>query len=323
MTPTLNASSRIMYEAAQKLGIACTTFSDHETILMEKGGLRWYVRGSRTSFQSSIGKTIADYKPLTKEILTHFEVPTAKFAVVKTEADLEKLTPLTFPVVVKPLADSHGNGVVVGVPDSKAVWKLRSERQSPVLVEEMLRGTEYRIVCINYKFEAAAFRKPAFVTGDGNHTIQELIAIKNEHPWRGEGHTNNLSLIKVDASMTDLLDSQGFTLDTILATNQEVILRKTANLSTGGEAWDVTDDVCPENRDLFEKIAKVCDLNIAGIDIMCDSLKTPLMSQAQAGVIEVNASPGLRMHHFPIQGHPRDLATLILHTALTQAQSRK
>lgn len=311
--PPLEASSRIMAEAAAKRGIECQLLGDRQTILMSKNGHQWYTRGSRTSWQSSVGKTIADYKPLTKLVLSHFQLPTAPFVLIKSEADFDQLSQLQFPVVVKPVGGRHGKDVSVGVADAAAVRELWLGQQQPELIcEEMLQGTEYRVVCVDYQLVAVAFRKPAHVVGDGEHTIAELIEIKNQHPWRGKGHTYNLTLIEVDDTVRQNLADQKLELEAVVPPGQEVTLRKTANLSTGGEAWDVTDQVCPENKTLFEAIARACDLNVIGIDIMCQDLATPIVNQTRAGVIEVNASPGLRMHHYPIQGQPRDVASAIL-----------
>lgn len=316
--PTLNASSRIMYLEAQNRGIACTTFGDFETILMEWNHNQWYTRGSRTSYQSSVGKTIADKKSLTKKILFHFQIPTARGVVVRTQKELSRLEELTYPVVMKPIDGRHGKGVVVGLSSSRTAKDRYLSAPEPMLFEEMLQGVEYRIICIDYHFTAAVFRKPAHVLGDGHLTIEELVAQKNQHPWRGEGHTNNLSTIILGESVDDLLKEQGFQRKTVVPKNQEVLLCRTANLSTGGEAWDITDTVCTENRQLFEKIARVCDLNVIGIDIMCQNLTSPIVEQAHAGVIEINASPGLRAHHFPIQGTPRNIAGSILDMVLTR-----
>ncbi len=321
--PQLNASSRIIFEEAQKRGIKCTTFGDNETILMEDKNLSWYTRGSRTSLQSSVGFTIADNKALAKRILTHYQLPTAKAVEVKNEEELSQLTELQFPVVMKPKHGEHGKGVIVGIESIDEAKKRFLAYKQPVLFEELLKGVEFRVVCVNFQFTAAAFRKPAHVVGDGVHTITELIAGKNKHPWRGKGHRNNLSFIEVDELVKKLLEEQHLTIESIPETRREVILRKTANLSTGGEAWDVTDQVCPENRLLFEKIARVCDLNVIGIDVMCRNLSTPLIEQAQAGVIEVNSSPGLRMHHYPIQGTPKNIAGLILDMVIAAKQIRK
>lgn len=319
-TPKLNASSRIMYEEAQKRGITCSIFGDQQTILMEQNGKQWYVRGSRTSFQSSVGKTIADKKDLTKKILHHFNLPTAKHAVVSKSEHFSLLEKLTFPLVMKPLSERHGKGVVVGIKSINEAKEYWQAEQQKMLFEEMLVGTEYRVVCVDFKFIAAAFRKPAFVTGDGIHSIENLIMQKNEHPWRGKGHIHNLTLIEVDEMVLDYLKEQRYTLSDIPPAGTEVFLRRTANLSTGGEAWDITDEVSPENQQLFEKIARACDLNVIGIDIMCNSLATPIVEQNKAGVIEVNASPGLRMHHYPIEGKPRNVAAKILESILTKLE---
>lgn len=320
--PSLNASSRILYEEAVKMGITCTTFDDNELILMEKDGKSWYTRGSRTSFHSSVGKSIADYKPLTKKVLAKYNLPTAKFATVADESELESIKALTFPLVMKPVAEAHGRGVVVGIKTFEEAVAAFKNLGKKALFEEMLQGVEYRIICVNFKFVAAAFRKPAYVVGDGTHTVAQLIAEKNNHPWRGKGHQNNLSMIEVDDLVTKYLAEQNCTLDSVVEADREVMLRKTANLSTGGEAWNVTDQVSDANRALFEKIARVCDLTGIGIDIMCQSLSTPLDQQPSAGVIEVNASPGLRMHHFPLKGEPINVAKIILEMALVKAGER-
>lgn len=305
-------SSAIMMEEAIKRGIDCHIFDDRKTVLMKKAGKTWFTRGARTSLQSSIGKTIADKKQLTKKILSYYALPTANYVHVKKVEEIESIKELKFPVVMKPLDGNGGTGVVVGIKTFDEAKQSFIDANKPQLFEEMLTGTEYRIVCVNFKYVAAAFRKAAFVTGDGVSTIQALIDKKNEHPWRGDGHATKLTKIKVDQLVTNYLTEQGYTIDSVPADNVEVPLRRTVNLSTGGEPWDVTDLVCEENKRLFEEIARVCDLNVIGIDMMCDSLEKPILEQPTAGVIEVNAAPGLRMHHYPVQGEARNVAGAVL-----------
>lgn len=311
-TPQLDMSSLLLWQEAEKRGITCTDFGDRQTILMKSGEKTWYTRGSRTSLQSSVGKSIADNKSLTKKILHHHNLPTAKSVEVGSAQDLDAVSQLTVPLVMKPKAGRHGSGVVIGLKSRLEIETAFSQAKTTVLFEEMLKGTEYRIVCVDFHFVAAAFRKPAYVIGDGQKNIQELVAEKNLHPYRGSGHSSPLSNIIIDESVTTYLKEQGFDESTVLKQGQEAFLKKTANLSTGGEAWDVTSTVCEENKELFEKIARVCDLNTIGIDMMCESLSTPILQQTSAGVIEVNASPGLRMHHFPIDGQPINVAAMIL-----------
>lgn len=318
--PKLNISSQLIMDEALKRGIVCTRFNDPNTVLMEKGGAMWYIKGSRTSTQSSIGKSLADFKHLTKYILNHFSIPTAPYVVVKNMNEIEKVTELTFPVVGKPTIGNHGDGVIVGIKNLDEAREYAqyqfdnylSREDEYVLFEELLQGKEYRILCINYTFVAAAYRKPAFVTGDGIRTITQLIQEKNQHPWRAEGHISPLTKIIVDELVIKKLAEEGLTIESIPAAGQDVVLRKTGNLSTGGEAWNVSNEVHPENITLFERIARVCDLNTIGIDIMCGDLSKPIIGQERAGVIEVNVSPGLRMHHYPLQGEPVNAAGLIL-----------
>ena len=309
---TLDMSAKLLYEEAQNRGITCTTFGDSQTILMQKNEKQWYTIGARTSLQSSVGRTIANQKNLTKKILEYFKIPTAKFVEVKNVSALSQIAELSFPLVMKPVSGAHGDNVIVGIKSQQEAEKAFLAYKKPVLFEELLIGTEYRVVCIDYKFAAAAYRKPAHVTGDGVSTVATLIDKKNQHPLRGVGHTSPLTKIIVDEQVLEYVAQQDSALDHVPEKDQDIFLRRTANLSTGGEAYNVTDLVSPENRILFEKIARVCDLNTLGIDIMCTSLSKPIIEQSNAGVIEVNGSPGLRMHQYPLTGEPINLAKLIL-----------
>lgn len=308
----LDASSRLMYEAAEKLGITCTIMPDQQTILMQMGDHQWYSRGSRTSTQSAIGQTIASNKATAKQFLHAYQIPTAQSVLVTQGSELAKLSALRWPVVMKPAKGAHGRGVIVGIQSLAEAESAFNKLAEPALFEEMLSGIEYRIVCVDYQFQAAAYRKAAYVVGDGEHTIAELVTLKNQDPNRQMGHKGKLSTILIDEVVITNLAEQHLAPTTIPAVNQEVQLRKTANLSTGGEAHTVTHLVCPENKALFEKIARIFDLSVIGIDIMCQSLETPISDQPKAGVIEINKSPGLRMHHFPSVGEPIDLAKIIL-----------
>lgn len=308
----LDMSAKLLYQAAIKRGIKCTIFDNHQTILMQKDNKFWYTTGSRTSLQSSVGRTIANNKQITKKVFKEFNIPTAKFVIFNEKKSIELLKSLEFPVVVKPTIGAHGRGVVVGVKKPEEVLSIFKKDKKPLIVEEILQGIEYRVLCINYKFVAAAFRKNAFVIGDGDNTIEELIKEKNKHPWRGTGHAAKLTSINIDSDLKNYLSEQNLTLNYVPNKDQQVVLRKTSNLSTGGEAWDVSELVSQENKDLFEKIAKVCDLNNVGIDVMCQNLGKPITTQTAAGIIEVNGSPGLRMHHYPMKGKVVDAAGKIL-----------
>lgn len=311
----LSISTELLYQEAGLLGIECFPL-DQFTLLMKKDGKEWYLRGSRSSFQSSVGFTIAEKKDLSKIFFSKHNIPTAKYLTLSSELDLTQLTQLKFPIVMKPSRGSHGTDVYVGIEDIDQAHQIFAQiplgEDFPVMAEELLEGVEYRVICLDYKFVAAAMRTPAFVVGNGYSTIKELVSEKNQHPWREDSHMSPLSIIELDSISLDYLNEQSLDPHSIPNLGQKVFLKKTANLSQGGEASNSTDLVCPENIKLFEKIARACDLNIVGIDVICQDIRKPIIDQPRAGIIEINPSPGLRMHHFPVEGEPINLARKIL-----------
>jgi len=311
----LSISSKLLFEEASKRGIK-SIFFDKFTVEMKKKSKNWFIRGSLNSFQSAVGRTIAKKKELAKTILNYHSIPQANYQVIKTLDNLTKINKLNFPLVLKPSQGTQGKNVFVGINNmnetKKKIQELYLDDENFAIFEEMLQGKEYRILCIDFKFVAAAYRTPANIIGDGKHTIQKLIEIKNQHPWRGEGHQSPLTKIAVDQEVINNLKEIELNLDSVPEKDQQVFLRKVGNLSQGGEAINVTHLVSEANQQLFEKIARVTDLNVIGIDVMCQSLETPIINQQNAGIIEINAAPGLRMHHFPMQGDSINAAGLIL-----------
>jgi cyanophycin synthetase len=317
----LNASARIIRDEALKKGYKVQQFEDKH-LLKIWNKARWaYFRGSRHSLQSSVGMTIANYKGLTRQVLENAGLPMARgalcftFEAGKKMADEKGL----WPVVYKPAKGAHGTGVVVGIKDDQELKKTVKEDKNSkhgFILEEKLAGKDFRIVVINYRFFCATLRVPAFVDGDGKKSIRELIKKENKKPERGVGHAGNLTKIRVDNVVREYLREQGLRLGIVPKKGERIMLRKTANLSTGGVGIDVTDMVGKENKELFERVAIECDLNTVGIDVMAVNLTQPLKEQDKAGILEVNASPGLRMHHFPYEGKPRNVAGAILEMVL-------
>src|SRR5881275_1814291 len=133
----------------------------------------------------------------------------------------------------------------------------------------------------------------------------------NEDPRRGQGHGSALTRIRLDAAAELTLAKQDFTLDSVPAAGQMVLLRDNSNLSTGGTATDVTDDVHPDNAEMAVLAAQTIGLDIAGVDVVCRNIKRPLYEQG-GGVVEVNAAPGLRMHVYPSEGKSRPVGDAIV-----------
>ena len=273
--------------------------------------IQW-IKTAVSSCTTLIAAENAQDKALTKQLLREAQIPVPRGAVVHTaEEAVAKMAELTPPVVVKPLAGNHGRGCTLRItsPDNvRAGFARAASIDRRVLIEEQIQGRDYRIVVVGGKVAAASERKPAHVIGDGAATIAQLIERENMNPMRGVGHLKPLTRIVVDEALIEGLATRGLTVDSVPGADVEVQLRDTANLSSGGIAVDVTDGVHPDIRAMCIRAASAIGLDIAGIDFV-----SPDITQAGVGaIIEINAGPGLRMHHHPSAGEPRDVGGAII-----------
>lgn len=172
-------------------------------------------------------------------------------------------------------------------------------------------GRDHRVLVVDGKVVAVAERVPAHVVGDGKLTIVELVEETNKDPNRGEGHDNVLTKIEFDRTSYQLLERQGYTINTVLGKGQICYLRATANLSTGGIAVDRTDEIHPENIWLAQRVVKIIGLDIAGLDVVTTDISRPLR-EMDGVIVEVNAAPGFRMHVAPSVGIPRNVAGAVM-----------
>ena len=268
-----------------------------------------------TGATNAIAVGIASDKQLTKALLDGAGVPVPEGDVVTTVEAAQRIARrLGRPVAVKPLDANQGKGVTVDCVGADAVaraFEFARKHGRRVIVEEYLRGRDYRVLVTGGKIAAASWRRPPHVTGDGKSTIRQLVETENRNPARGDGHTNILTRIPLDALADETLARQGHDLDTVLADGVSADLRGNANLSTGGTAEDVTDLLPEETRDICIRAARTIGLDVAGIDIICEDIALPLRAQ-RGGIIEVNAAPGIRMHQYPSRGTPRDAGDAIV-----------
>ncbi len=269
------------------------------------------IQATVTGRTNMIAVDLASDKDATKNLLGSMGVPVPKGFRLTDEEEVERAVErLGFPVAVKPLDANHGKGITVGLQtleDVRAAFPLAKKHSRRVIIEQSLTGQDFRALVINNRLVAVAERIPAHVTGDGEHTVRELIELTNLDPRRGYGHENVLTLIDLDAQTESLLAARGYTPDTVLPAGETFHLKTTANISTGGTAIDRTDDVHPFNVSLFERIARIIGLDVAGIDVVAPDITTPLTENG-GGIIEVNAAPGFRMHLAPSDGIARNVA---------------
>lgn len=311
----LGPSTGSIVEEAEARGIPWIRLNKYSLCQLGYGANQKRIQATVTSETSSIGVEIACDKEDTKYLLEQAEVPVPKGDIIRRESSLEEACNYVgFPLVIKPIDGNHGRGITVDINNYKdAIEAFHAAKavSRAVIVEKYIVGADYRLLVINNRLIAAAKRTPAHVLGDGVSTIQELIDAVNEDPRRGYGHEKVLTQITANELTKSIIAAKGYDLDTVIKEGEMLILKDTANLSTGGTAEDVTDIVHPANVSMAERISKIIDLDICGIDIMTTDISRPL-SDTGGAVLEVNAGPGFRMHLAPTEGLPRNVAAPVI-----------
>lgn len=313
----LGPSTGSIVEEAASRGIPWIRLNKYSLCQLGYGANQKRIQATVTSETSSIGVELACDKEDTKFLLEQAEVEVPKGDIIRRESSLEEACRYVgFPLVIKPVDGNHGRGITVDIQNyEEALIAFRNAKESSkngaIIVEKFITGRDYRLLVINNKLVAAALRTPAHVIGDGKSTVQELVDIVNSDPRRGYGHENVLTQITVNELTKNIIKDAGYTLDSVIPKGEMLILKDTANLSTGGTAEDVTDIMHPENVEMAERISRIIDLDICGIDVMTTDISQPL-SETGGAVLEVNAGPGFRMHLAPTSGLPRNVAAPVV-----------
>lgn len=320
----LGPSTKSIVDAAVRRGIPFRRLNEESLIQFGHGVHQRRIRAAETDRTSAIAEAIAQDKELTRRLFAEVGVPVPKGEPVFTEDEAwEVAQDIGLPVVVKPQDGNQGRGVALNLTTEDQVrvaYRAAREESSKVLVEQYITGGDYRLLVINGKLVAAARREPAKIVGDGVHPISDLIDIANTDPRRGEYHATPLSKLKLDSISVAVLAEQGLTADSIPERGQVVLIRRNANLSTGGTAADVTDEVHPEVAARAVEAAGVVGLDVAGIDLVAESVSVPL-EQSGGKFVEVNAAPGLRMHVFPSSGTPRPVGDAFIDMMFPNGQN--
>ena len=307
-------STAALAAAARRRGIPVRRIGGLSMLRLGYGRHRRLVCAALTQQTSVIGVDIAADKMLAKQLLADAGIPVPG-GIVATSAQeaAQAVAALGAPVVVKPRAGSHGVNVIVGVAtadDAAAAYERATGGHGGAIVERFVPGSDYRVLVVDGQVMAAAQLCPAAVTGDGRSEIGELVARLNRDPRRGDGHSRPLTKIRLDDCALGHLAGQGLDSASVPADGQVVTLRRNANLSTGGTSRDVTDLIHDDVAALCCRAAAVAGLDVCGVDLRLADIAAPVAG----AVIEVNASPGLRMHLSPAEGKPRDVAGAIVDT---------
>lgn len=316
------STQALLFDAIQK-GLNIEILDERDQFISLQFGehLEYVKNGNMTSHDSYISPLIMENKVVTKKVLAKagFNVPQSiEFTDVKSAVE-------NFPlfenraIVIKPKSTNFGLGISIfqqGVTDrddfAKAV-EIAFREDKEIMVEDYLLGTEYRFFVLGDQTLAVLLRVPANVIGDGVHTVAELVAVKNDHPLRGDGSRTPLKKIALGDIEQLQLKEQGLTVDSIPAKDQLVQLRANSNISTGGDSIDMTDEMHASYKEIAVWISKAMGAAVCGVDLIIPDLKQPAEPSLRSwGVIEANFNPMMMMHIFPFSGQSRRLTMNVI-----------
>jgi len=310
----LGPSTAHIVEEATRRGIPHLRLTDGNLVQLGHGCKQRRIWTAETDQTSAIAEEIASDKDLTKTLLRSSGVPVPEGEIVRTvEEAWEAAQVIGLPVVVKPYNGNHGRGVSLDLSRQKDVEAafLLAQRKGgeAVIVEQYIPGNEHRLLVVGKKVVAAARGETAWVTGDGQSNIIELVDLQiNADPRRGVGEDSPLNALAPEngAEIILELERQGLTAYSVPKEGAKVLIQRNGNV-----AFDVTDDLHPSVAEAAALAARIVGLDIAGVDMVLEDASKPMSSQ-RAAVIEVNASPGLLSHLKPASGLPRPIGAAIM-----------
>lgn len=311
----LGPSTRALFVEAKRRNIPVQRVCNEGILQFGYGKNARWMEASLTDTPNCISVDMAGNKQLTKELLSGYDIPVPPGDIAYTEQSAVKIASrIGYPVVVKPFDANQGKGVTLDIASGEevsAAYREAIKFSRAVIVERFVKGNDYRILVVGDRISAVSERKPPFVTGDGKHTVKELIHKENCNPLRGQDHEKPLTKIKLDDIAMKVLGKIGMDENSVPEAGQRIYLRCNGNLSTGGTARDCTDEIHPDNAALAVKAAQILGLDVAGIDLTAEDISHSI-KDGSGVVIEVNAAPGLRMHLYPTEGNARNVAADIL-----------
>ena len=328
------STQTLMFDAVQQ-GIRIEILDRQDQFLKLKlyDHVEYVKNGNMTSKDNYVSTLIMENKTVTKKILHQhgFRVPKGEeFQTVEQALSSYDLFS-SKPFVVKPKTTNYGLGISIfkegaNYEDYQKALQLAFKEDSSVLIEEFIKGTEYRFFVLNDQVLAVLLRIPANVIGDGKHTIEELVMEKNRNPLRGSDHRTPLELIQLGELENLMLKGQGYEMDSIPPKDEIVYLRENSNVSTGGDSIDVTDQIPDDYKKIAVDAVASLGAKICGIDLIIENTEVPASHQNAYGIIEANFNPMMYMHIYPYKGESRRLTMHViqyLFPELLQSQDSK
>jgi cyanophycin synthetase len=312
----------LILKEAQKRGIDCQILSPTKEsseqalyIRLKKGEEYRWISPQRGFFNSKLACELALSKYLTYQILQSINLPIPRFAKINELTQLNQLK-IPSPWVIKPITQTQGKGVLVGlknITELKRACSVLLKKYSHLIVEQFIAGQDFRLLILENKLLGAVRRIPPQIKGDGLRTIQQLIEKDNQEKRKGRAKDFKpfLKKIKIDLELKRCLAQQGLKLSSVLKKNQIIPVRQNANFSSGGEVAEVTNKVHPENIKIAQTAVKALGLKLGGVDIITKDISQPI-TKNKGKIIEINGAPSLWIHHYPNYGLGRNAAGQII-----------
>ena len=313
----LGPSTGSIVNAAIERGIPWLRLNEYSLVQFGHGKYQQRIQATITSKTGHIAVEVSCDKEDTHNLLHDLGLPLPRQELVYSERQAVRMARrIGYPVVVKPLDANHGRGITIDISQDNEIesaFRFAREKGSSkgILIESMISGFDHRMLVVNGELVAVAKRVPGHIVGDNKHSISELVDIVNQDPRRGVGHEKVLTQLELDRQANLLIEQAGHTADTVLPEGEIFYLRSTANLSTGGTAIDLTDEVHPDNKAMAVRAVMAVGLDVGGVDFLIDDISQSY-KEIGGAIVEVNAAPGFRMHVAPSEGKPRDVAGKVM-----------
>lgn len=314
----MELSTQILLKEAVKRGITIELLdrADNFVALKKYGETEYVKQATKTTKDNYISVLLMENKVVTKKILKDkgINVPMGS-EWYQLEDALCHLSDLkNKPIVIKPKSTNFGKGISIfpggtKEEDLESAFKEAFKHDNTVLVEEFIKGKEYRFLVIGEEVVGILHRVPANVVGDGVHTIKELVSLKNQDPLRGKGYRRPLEKIHLDETARLFLKAQGLDFESIPEEGRCIYLRENSNISTGGDSIDYTDLICDHFKQLAVEASHAVGAKICGVDMMIENVAD---SKSSYAVIELNFNPAIHIHSYPYKGKERNIAHKIL-----------
>ena len=314
----LELSTQILMKESIKKGITVNIVDRGENFIsLKKGDKIEYVKqATKTSKDTYVSVLIMENKTVTKKVLAEkgVKVPRGEEFDTIEAAKIKAHKYINKPIVIKPKSTNFGIGINIfpegaNLEDIIHAFEIAFKNDTTVLIEEFIKGKEYRFLVINDEVVGILHRVPANIIGDGEKSIKELVEVKNQDPLRGKGYVTPLEKIRLEENAELFLKQQGKNFDYIPKKDEIIYLRENSNISTGGDSVDYTDDIPQKFKDIAVKASQAAGAKICGVDMMLEDYRDENTNYA---IIELNFNPAIHIHSYPYKGKERKIADHVL-----------